>query len=82
MKEMEGIGEEGKKTRIRNNGEFTKNHFCYPATCSQTCQNGGTCTGINMCTCVGGWSGSNCSTRIFAPFFLFSLILLPFLYLY
>jgi hypothetical protein len=31
-------------------------------TCSQTCQNGGTCTGINTCTCTGGWNGSDCST--------------------
>ena len=30
--------------------------------CATSCQNGGTCTGPNRCTCPSGWTGSNCQT--------------------
>lgn len=29
--------------------------------CTQTCINGGFCSGINKCTCVNGWEGHDCS---------------------
>ena len=32
------------------------------ATCSSPCQNGGTCTGVDTCTCVVGWTGVLCET--------------------
>ena len=32
------------------------------ASCSSPCQNGGTCTGVDTCTCVAGWTGTLCET--------------------
>ncbi|CAF4154212.1 unnamed protein product [Adineta steineri] len=31
--------------------------------CSSTCQNGGTCSAPNTCTCTTGYQGSVCQTR-------------------
>jgi hypothetical protein len=31
------------------------------AVCSQICENGGSCTGPDTCTCVTGWSGYDCT---------------------
>ena len=31
--------------------------------CTSPCQNGGTCTGPNTCTCIEGWEGNVCQTR-------------------
>ena len=36
--------------------------FAYTAVCTSPCQNGGTCTAPNTCTCAPGWSGSQCTT--------------------
>ncbi|KAG2392497.1 hypothetical protein C9374_011222 [Naegleria lovaniensis] len=36
------------------------NGTCTP-TCSPACQNGGSCTGPNTCTCVGSWTGAQCT---------------------
>lgn len=33
-------------------------------TCATPCQNGGVCTGINTCTCVGDWQGATCDTLV------------------
>ena len=35
--------------------------FCSKAICSETCQNGGTCSSPDTCSCVHGWTGSTCS---------------------
>ena len=32
------------------------------ALCSSPCQNGGTCIGVDTCTCVTGWIGMLCET--------------------
>ena len=32
------------------------------ALCTSPCQNGGTCTGVDTCTCVTGWTGVLCET--------------------
>ena len=32
------------------------------ATCKNSCQNGGTCTAPDTCTCVVGWTGTECET--------------------
>ena len=32
------------------------------ALCSSPCQNGGTCIGVDTCTCVTGWTGMLCET--------------------
>ena len=45
---------------------FHKCHFVtnsYSATCSNPCQNGGTCSSPNTCTCDVGWMGMQCETR-------------------
>ena len=34
------------------------------AICSSPCQNGGTCTGPNRCTCPPNWTGSICNEGI------------------
>ena len=34
------------------------------AMCSPSCQNGGTCSSPNSCSCRSGWSGSSCSQRM------------------
>ena len=34
----------------------------YTVLCSRPCQNGGTCTGINTCTCTMGWTGKLCES--------------------
>ena len=31
---------------------------------ASACQNGGTCTGINSCTCPPGWEGQQCQTQV------------------
>ena len=36
--------------------------FAYTAVCARPCQNGGTCTAPNTCTCAPGWRGSQCTT--------------------
>ena len=36
-------------------------YFFKIAVCSSTCQNGGTCSGPDTCTCPAGWSGSVCT---------------------
>ena len=36
--------------------------FAYTAVCARPCQNGGTCTAPNTCTCASGWSGTQCTT--------------------
>ena len=33
--------------------------------CTSSCQNGGTCTGPNTCTCVSGWNGAVCQNCMF-----------------
>ena len=44
-----------------------KHHCCYhalillfTAVCNSPCQNGGTCTGPDTCTCAVGWTGMKC----------------------
>ena len=32
--------------------------------CSNPCQNGGTCTAPDTCTCVVGWTGTECETGV------------------
>lgn len=32
------------------------------AACTSGCQNGGTCSLPEVCTCIPGWTGSNCET--------------------
>ena len=36
--------------------------FIYVAQCTGGCQNGGTCTSPDVCTCAPGWAGSDCRT--------------------
>lgn len=36
------------------------------AVCAPTCQNSGTCTAPNTCTCTSQWTGSTCATRRFS----------------
>ena len=31
-------------------------------TCASPCQNGGTCSGVNTCTCAAGWTDAQCQT--------------------
>ena len=35
--------------------------ICSKAICSDTCQNGGTCSSPDTCSCAHGWTGSTCS---------------------
>ena len=35
------------------------------AVCASACQNGGSCTAPNTCTCTSQWTGSTCATRKF-----------------
>ena len=37
-------------------------HFKIVAQCNVSCQNGGTCTSPDVCTCAPGWAGSDCGT--------------------
>ena len=32
----------------------------FVAICSNSCENGGSCTSPGVCTCVGGWFGDTC----------------------
>lgn len=34
------------------------------ATCSKICENGGTCTASDTCSCAAGWSGDDCSLPV------------------
>jgi hypothetical protein len=34
------------------------------AVCSQVCENGGSCTAPDSCTCAVGWSGYDCTTAV------------------
>ena len=36
---------------------------CQPL-CTDSCQNGGRCTGPNMCSCTKGWTGHDCSIDV------------------
>ena len=38
-------------------------HAEFPAVCNPTCQNGGTCSSPNTCSCRSGWTGYICSQR-------------------
>lgn len=44
----------------------SKNHRIrqMTATCAKICENGGTCTGPDTCTCRTGWSGDDCSIPV------------------
>ena len=33
------------------------------AVCTSACQNGGTCSAPNTCTCTSSWTGATCTTR-------------------
>ena len=35
----------------------------FSAICASSCQNGGTCTAPNTCTCTSSWTGGMCTTR-------------------
>ena len=53
------------------------NFFTQTAICSSTCGTNKQCTAPDTCTCVSGWTGSNCLTRmniyLFEPIILFYL---------
>jgi hypothetical protein len=36
----------------------------FAAVCTPSCENGGTCTSPNTCTCQNGWSGDSCTNDI------------------
>lgn len=38
--------------------------FCL-AVCTSSCQNGGTCSAPNTCTCTSQWTGQTCTIRKF-----------------
>ena len=38
------------------------NAILHTAQCTGGCQNGGTCTSPDVCTCAPGWTGSDCGT--------------------
>ena len=43
---------------------------CLVEHCPQGCQNGGTCTGPNQCTCTSGWRGFDCRTRMYTIYII------------
>ena len=53
---------------------------CNVASCSQTCQNGGTCTYPNYCDCPESWGGPDC-TKSYSLFHFFYFIIIVFLLL-
>jgi len=34
--------------------------FICTVPCNGSCQNGGTCTFLDVCACAPGWTGTNC----------------------
>ena len=36
------------------------------AICNHACENGGTCSAPDTCSCAAGWTGSLCSNRMYA----------------
>ena len=38
------------------------NVILHIAQCTGGCQNGGTCSSPDVCTCAPGWAGSDCGT--------------------
>ena len=40
-------------------------YFTCAAICTSTCQNGGTCTAPEVCTCTDGWTGMQCESGMY-----------------
>ena len=49
------------------------------AVCSSACQNGGTCSAPNTCTCTASYSGTTCTIRKLTSFFIVNYAILLYL---
>ena len=66
-------------SRMRDTMSSSLNHYLtysllehFSAVCSSACQNNGTCSAPNTCTCTSSWSGATCTTRMFYSFWMMS----------
>ncbi|MBU1219711.1 fibronectin type III domain-containing protein [Myxococcota bacterium] len=50
-----------------DDGQVCIEGSCTESPCDPPCQNGGTCSGLNQCECLNGWSGETCEESLCDP---------------